>query len=118
MEVTYLWPPWLSGSYHPRFVDALRSDYKGVLYLSNAVTTFVKFVFIFMNNIYFLLTFNLVRAASVATSDGFIFMGRTPGEYTRALSFLGILARTWKDIGGNDFIATQCSRCSVAVWPR
>ena len=19
MEVTYLWPPWLSGSYHPRF---------------------------------------------------------------------------------------------------
>jgi hypothetical protein len=21
MEVTYLWPPWLTGSYHPRFGD-------------------------------------------------------------------------------------------------
>jgi hypothetical protein len=66
---------WLDEYY--KFVDALRSDYKGALYLNNAVTTFVKFVFIFMNNIYFLLTFNLVRAANVATSGGFIFMGRT-----------------------------------------
>ena len=23
MEVTYFWPPWLTGSYHPRCVDAV-----------------------------------------------------------------------------------------------
>ena len=33
MDVTYLWPPWLSGSYHPRY---------GVYYCSRAFIPLLK----------------------------------------------------------------------------
>ena len=48
---------WIDEYY--KFVDALRSDYKGTLKLTACITTFVKGSFILMNNVYFLLTFKL-----------------------------------------------------------
>jgi hypothetical protein len=39
MEVTYIWPPWLSGSYHPRSAEeSLLAE--GLLCLSNHLQTF------------------------------------------------------------------------------
>jgi hypothetical protein len=39
MEITYLWPPWLSGSYHPRFKQG---DVVGLLLDCDAGTLTVK----------------------------------------------------------------------------